>query len=206
MRSKRAELMGKIYSYIDQHYSVRHTAPSTAEIARGVGLSKATAYSYLAEMDERGILEYDGRSHTIITSMIRKFTHEVSSCPVVGSIACGSAQTEEENIEEYVSLPVSLFGKDSFYILRAQGDSMVDAGIDDGDLVVVSKETEAETGDIVVAMDENNENTLKLYNGIDSVTHEAVLLYCNEKIYPGKEIRVKELYIQGVAKHVIKAL
>lgn len=82
---------------------------------------------------------------------------------------------------------------------------MVDAGIDDGDLVV-SKETEAETGDIVVAMDENNENTLKLYNGIDSVTHEAVLLYCNQKVYPGKEIRHKELFIQGVAKHVIKAL
>lgn len=206
MRSKRAELMDKIYSYIDQYYSVRHTAPSTAEIAKGVGVSKATAYRYLVEMDERGILEYDGQSHTIITNMIRKFAPEVSSCPVVGSIACGCAQAEEENIEEYVSLPVSLFGKDSFYILRAQGDSMVDVGIDDGDLVVVSKETEAETGDIVVAMDENNENTLKLYNGIDSVTHEAVLLYCNEKIYPGKEIRVKELYVQGIAKHVIKAL
>lgn len=61
MRSKRAELMDKIYSYIDQYYSVRHTAPSTAEIARGVGVSKATAYRYLVEMDERGILEYDGR-------------------------------------------------------------------------------------------------------------------------------------------------
>lgn len=206
MRSKRAELMDKIYSYIDQYYSVRHTAPSTAEIAKGVGVSKATAYRYLVEMDNRGMIEYDGHSHTIVTSMIRKFAPEVSLCPVVGSIACGCAQAEEENIEEYVSLPVSLFGKDSFYILRAQGDSMVDAGIDDGDLVVVSRETEAETGDIVVAMDEDNENTLKLYNGIDSVTHEAVLLYCNENVYHGKEIRVRELYVQGIAKHVIKAL
>lgn len=206
MRSKRPELMKEIYSYIDQYYSAKHTTPSTAEIAEGVGVSKATAYRYLVAMDERGMLEYDGASKTIVTSMIRKFAPEISSCPVVGSIACGSTQTEEENIEEYVSLPVSLFGKGDFYILRAKGDSMVDAGIDDGDLVVISKECKAEIGDTIVALDENSENTLKVYNGIDAATKEVVLLYRNHARYPDREIRVKELYIQGVAKHVIKAL
>lgn len=206
MRSKSTELMEVIYSYIDQYYSTKHTSPSTTEIAKGVGISRATAYRYLVEMDNRGMIEYDGPSQTIITSMIRKFAPEVSSCPVVGSIACGSTQTEEENIEEYVSLPVSLFGKGDFYILRANGDSMVDAGIDDGDLVVISKQNKAKVGDIIVALDQNSENTLKRYGGIDAATHEAVLLYQNQERYPEREIRVKGLSIQGVAKHVIKAL
>lgn len=206
MRSKSTELMEEIYSYIDQYYSAKHTSPSTAEIANGVGVSKATTYRYLVEMDNRGMLEYDGSSQTIITSMIRKFAPEISSCPVVGSIACGSTQTEEENIEEYVSLPVSLFGKGDFYILRANGDSMVDAGIDNGDLVVISKQNEAKVGDIIVALDQNKENTLKRYGGIDAVAQEAVLLYQNQSRYPDLEIRVKKLSIQGVAKHVIKAL
>ena len=59
---------------------------------------------------------------------------------------------------------------------------------------------------IIVALDENSENTLKVYNGIDAATKEVILLYRNHARYPDREIRVKELYIQGVAKHVIKAL
>ena len=64
---------------------------------------------------------------------------------------------------EYVSLPVSLFGKGEFYILKASGDSMEDAGIEDGDMVVIRKQPEAHVGDIVVALDETGSNTLKKY-------------------------------------------
>lgn len=67
-------------------------------------------------------------------------------------------------------------------------------------------DTFAKVGDTIVALDQNNENTLKRYGGIDAVTQEAVLLYQNQSRYPDLEIRVKKLSIQGVAKHVIKAL
>ena len=70
-------------------------------------------------------------------------------------------------IEEYVNLPTNLFGKGDFYILRAKGDSMEDAGISEGDLVVILKQPTAEVGDIVVALDDQNQNTLKRFGGFD---------------------------------------
>ncbi len=69
MRSKRLELMDQISAYIDQYYCERQTTPSVNEVALGVGVSKATAYRYLVAMDERGMLEYDGSSRTIVTKL-----------------------------------------------------------------------------------------------------------------------------------------
>lgn len=94
----------------------------------------------------------------------------------------------------------------TYYILEASGDSMVDAGIDSGDLVVIRTDCNAEIGDIVVALTGYSESTLKVYAGIDEDTQEAILEYRNQAKYPDEEIRVKQLIVQGVAKHVIKAL
>ena len=80
----------------------------------------------------------------------------------------------------------------------------VEAVINTG--VAGSLRAEINIGDIVVALDENQSNTLKLFAGIDTRSGEAILRYCNKERYPGKEIRVKQLIVQGVAKHVIKAL
>ncbi|MDO4961219.1 MAG: S24 family peptidase [Eubacteriales bacterium] len=204
MNTKSTEVMNRILSFVDGWFADRHVSPSIGEIAKGVGIGKTTAYRYLVEMDEKGMLEYDGPSKRIVTRTISRFSTDTASCPVVGSIPCGSAENEEENILEYVSLPASVFGKGELYILKASGDSMTDEGIDDGDLIVIRKTAEAVKGDIIVALTGENENTLKMYGGVDGVTHEAVLLYRNEEKYPGKEIRVKELTVQGVARHIIK--
>ena len=83
---------------------------------------------------------------------------------------------------------------------------MEDENISDGDLVLIKKQLDCEVGDIVVALDENNENTLKVYGGIDKRSKKVILKYANEKVYPGKRILVNELVVQGVAKHVIKEL
>lgn len=204
MRIKNPEVMQAICSYVDRYYREKHTTPSTSEIAEGVGISKATSYRYLVAMNENGMLSYDGKS--IITRQISKCTSDYFSAPVVGSIRCGDPELEEENVEEYVSLPKSIFGEGKFYILRARGDSMVDAGIEDGDMIVIRMQETAAVGDIVVALDENNENTLKMYGGIDGDTGDIILRYANEKKYPGRRILVKQLKVQGVAKHVIKSL
>ncbi|MBR0127521.1 MAG: repressor LexA [Firmicutes bacterium] len=206
MRSKSQKLMNEISAYVDQYYNERHTVPSVNEIAKGVGIAKTTSYRYLVAMNDLGMLSYDGPSRTIVTKMISKFSDSTVPAPVVGAIPCGTPEEEEENIQEYVSLPVSLFGKGEFYILKASGDSMVDAGIEDGDLVVIRKQQEASIGDLVVALDESNANTLKKYGGIDAASHAAILLYQNQAKYPDKRILVKELIVQGVARHVIKAL
>lgn len=206
MRVMSTEVMESIISYVDQYFCDTHTTPSAGEIAQGVGIPRTTAYRYLVEMDNRGMIEYNGKSRTIRTPMIKKFAPDSAPCPLLGSVPCGSAQTEEENIREYISLPISLFGNGKFYILEASGDSMVDAGIEDGDLVVIRTDCTAEVGDIVVALTENNESTLKVFGGIDQDTEMAILEYRNQAKYPDRRIFVRQLINQGVAKHVIKAL
>lgn len=202
MRSKSPAVMDAIRAFVDNYYRENHVPPSLREIALGVGVSKATTYRYLVAMNQHGTLSYDGK--TITTKQMGKCATRYFSAPVVGSIRCGDPEREEELVEEYVSLPTSLFGEGDFYILRASGDSMVDAGIAEGDLLVIRKQETAEIGDVVVALDENRENTLKVLGGMDSDTGEVILRYANREKYPGKEIRVKQLAIQGVAKHVIK--
>ena len=204
MRSKSPELMKEICTYVSDYYRQRRSSPSVNDIAKAVGIAKTTAYRYLVDMNERGMISYDGR--TIETPQINRCTSGYFSAPIVGSIRCGDPETEEEFVEEYVSLPESIFGNGEFYLLRAAGDSMVDAGIEEGDLIVIRKQDSASVGDIVVALDEDGQNTLKTFNGIDDESGYALLKYENKARHPGKVIRVRELVVQGVAKHVIKAL
>lgn len=82
---------------------------------------------------------------------------------------------------------------------------MEDAGIHEKDLVVIQKQETAKVGDIVVALIGDNENTLKRFGGLDEEGY-AILEYQNEEAYPGKIIRVRDLIVQGVAKHVIRSL
>ena len=204
MRYKRPERKRDIIDFVSSYYKGYHRSPSISEIAHGIGVAKSTVHSYLVEMNHENSISYDGR--TIETVTTGKFNSKYFSAPIVGSICCGNPTYEEENIEEYVSLPEAIFGKGDFFILRAHGDSMIDADIDKGNLIVIKKQETASVGDIVVALDENGENTLKKFAGIDPNTQEAILEYRNQSKYPDKVIRVKNLIIQGVAKHVIKAL
>lgn len=204
MRSKNPQLMEKISLYVSNYYRTWRTSPSVNEVAEANGIAKTTAYRYLVAMDEQGMISYDG--HSIGTPQTDKCVSGYFSAPIVGTIRCGDPETEEEYVEEYVSLPDSIFGKGEFYILRAAGDSMTDAGIDDGDLLVIRKQETAMDGDIVVALDDNNQNTLKRYVGYDKDEKCHILAYENEEAYPDKVIKVKSLTVQGVAKHVIKTL
>lgn len=203
MRSKSIDFKNRICDVVNSWKRNIGRTPSLKEIGDELGVNKSTIYRYLVEMNEEGILDYDG--NTIDTKELNQRTMNTSRAVIVGSIPCGEAQTEEEYVEEYVNLPTNLFGKGDFYILRAKGDSMEDAGISEGDLVVILKQPSAEIGDIIVALDDQNQNTLKRYGGFDG-NNKIILEYMNEAIYPGKTILVDELTVQGVAKHVIKKL
>lgn len=203
MRSRSADFKNRICDVVNDWKRNVGRTPSLKEIGDELGVNKSTIYRYLVEMDEEGLLEYDGNS--IDTKELNHRTMNTARAAIVGSIPCGEAQAEDEYVEEYVNLPTNLFGKGDFYILRAKGNSMEDAGISEGDLVVILKQSTAEIGDIVVALDDQNQNTLKRFAGFDE-DNKVVLEYMNEDVYPGKTILVKELTVQGVAKHVIKSL
>ncbi len=196
--------MKEIICFVDDYTAKKHTSPSIRTISEGVGLAKSSVQSYLREMSENGMLAYDGLS--IVTPTMGAMTAGYLTVPVVGSIHCGEPGMEEEYIEEYIRLPESVFGRGDFYLLRAQGDSMEDAGISEGDMVLIKRQRTASEGDIIVALDENSENTLKQYLGFDSGSSRYILSYRNENVYPGERIMVRSLVVQGVAKHVIKAL
>lgn len=191
--------MKAICQYAEQYYLQTGISPSTTKIADAVGVSRGTAYKYLVAMNDNGMIEYDGKN--IQTEVTRKLNTETSQTAIVGSVPCGSLQYEEENIEEYISLPTAIFGKGDFYILHASGNSMIDAGIDDGDLVVIRKQNYASDGDIVVALVEN-QNTLKTFYR-DEQSRKIILHPENKSM---DDIVVDDCYIQGIACHVIKAL
>lgn len=199
MRSKNPELMNEIKEYIEGYYLQNRQSPSTTKIADAVGIARGTAYKYLVEMAKRNMIEYNGQD--ISTDVTRKYNTEQTQTPIIGSVPCGSPQYEEENIEEYVSLPTAIFGKGDFFILKASGQSMIEAGIDDGDLVVVRKQIEANEGDIVVAL-VDNQNTLKRYYRDDE--NKKIILHPENKKM--KDIIVEECFIQGVACNIIKSI
>ncbi len=204
MRSKSQETLDVILRFVNKYYHENLTAPTITDIAEGVGVGRTTAYRYLQELSERGLLDYNRGIQSAPKSAKMKTAY--ISAPLVGSIQCGCPEEEQEYVEEYVSLPVSMFGQGEFYILRAKGDSMVDAGIEEDDLLVIERNCPASEGDIVVALDQDNQNTLKRYGGYDQDENCYLLEYENEAKYPGAVIKVKSFQVQGVARHVIKAL
>lgn len=206
MRSKNPVVMEKIKSFVEGYYRRHQTSPSIRTIAGGTGISKATVQRYLVEMDDRGMVAYSPKEAEIATGVTRKCATGYFSAPLVGSIRCGDPESEEEQVEEYVNLPESIFGKGHCYLLRAQGDSMTDAGIEEGDLLVIHMQQEAHIGDIVVALDQDRQNTLKRYGGRSKESGKFRLEYMNEARYPGRVIEVPEFTVQGVVRNIIKSL
>lgn len=204
MRSKDSLLKEKIYAFVNDWIRDHGRSPSLGAVAGGLGVSRTTVYRYLVAMTDEGTgLVYDGK--TIETREFNNYNMRLSPTKIVGEIPCGEAQEEEEYVEDYINLPASIFGSGEFYVLRAAGDSMEDAGIKEGDMVVILRQPEARKGDIVVALDDEGKNTLKRYGGKDK-RGNYTLEYMNEAIYPGRKILVKEFVVQGVACHVIKSL
>lgn len=202
MKTRSKTKMEEIIRYVEQYYMTCAVSPSTTKIAEKIGVSRGTAYKYLVEMAERGLIGYDGK--TIMTSRMKHMNTDRLNVPIVGAVRCGSPEEEHEEINEYVSLPASLFGYGDYFILCAKGDSMNLAGIDEGDYVVVERRTEAKAGDIVAVLDEDNCSTLKRL-GYDSIRGRYYLKAessnpVNKNLYP------QEIVIQGIARNIIKKI
>ena len=136
-RKKNPQLKEKILEVVEQFYFENYRSPSLAEIAAEIGVVRNTVHRYLYEMDRDGTLKYDGSC--IKTPKTDKADFSSQCAPVVGRISCGPLEEAEEDLEEFVALPTALFGSGDFMILRASGESMIERGIDSGDLVVIEK-------------------------------------------------------------------
>ncbi len=150
MKTKNPQYYSIIENYIDEYHEQTGGSPCVRDIAEGTGIPKTTVSRYLQEMKENGTLDYSGHRN-IVTRKARELK-KIVKIPVLGSVACGLPKFAEENIEGYYYLPEELIGRGKFYYLTANGDSMIDAGIHDGDTILIRQQPTAEPGQIVIAL------------------------------------------------------
>jgi repressor LexA len=167
------ELTGKrreILDFIAAQLRERGYPPSVREIGEAVGLtSSSTVHTHLTTLQRQGYLRRDPTKPRAIevrydtNSGIAIDRRPARHVPLVGNVAAGTDVLAEENIEELLPLPEDFTGDGPLFMLKVRGDSMIDAGILDGDYVVVRQQKEAEKGDIVVAGIPGGEATVKTY-------------------------------------------
>jgi len=198
MRTKDEEKFRRIIAVIQRHSAEFGNSPSIREIVAETGISRGTVQRYLAELKEQGRLDYSGHRNIRMAGQ-----RDAMRVPLVGRIACGQPILAEENIEETYRISPALAKSGSYFLLRAEGDSMIDAGIDSGDLVLVRQQETAETGQIVVAfIDDEDAATLKRY--YPEPEKKRVRLKPENQNYA--DILVDRCQIQGIAVRVLKNL
>ncbi|KUG04812.1 sos-response repressor and protease lexa [hydrocarbon metagenome] len=161
------ERQRQILTYIREKIRSSGYPPSVREIGQGVGLrSSSTVHNHLVQLEEKGFLRKDPTKPRAIIPVDSEGDIAVSDTiplPVVGSVAAGSPILAEQNIEEYLPVPVDFVGPGSHFILRVKGDSMIEAGIFDGDYLIVRQQQEANNGEIVVALIEDEATVKRFY-------------------------------------------
>lgn len=157
--------------YIKKYMVAHGFPPSVREICAGMGLSSpATAHTHLKELESKGFIRKQNSKFRTIELLVdnefdeKNESEDVISVPLLGKVSCGNPIEAIENPDEFFTLPASLIpARESIFTLKCSGDSMINVGIYDKDIVIVQKQSIAKNGDIVVAMTDENEVTLKTF-------------------------------------------
>ncbi|HLW44600.1 MAG TPA: transcriptional repressor LexA [Acidimicrobiales bacterium] len=199
----------QILEYIGDCLRERGYPPSVREIGDAVGLtSSATVHSHLAVLQREGYLLRDPTKPRAIqvrfepTSQVAMAVGPVRHIPLVGDVAAGTGVLAQENVEEIVALPEDFTGTGSLFMLRVRGESMIDAGIFDGDYVVVRQQPEADNGDTVVAGIPGDEATVKVFSRRGG---NVVLTPRNVALSP-MELAAEDVTIYGKVVTVLRRL
>jgi len=162
------ERQRQVLEFIDAQVRARGYPPSVREIGEAVGLSSSsTVHAHLAALQDKGFLKRDPTKPRAMELVYESGSgaaierRPVRHVPLVGDVAAGTGVLAAENIEETVPVPEDFTGAGQLFMLRVRGDSMVDAGILDGDYVVVRQQADADAGEIVVAGIPGEEATVK---------------------------------------------
>jgi repressor LexA len=190
----------EIFDFIRKHSAKYGYPPTVRDIGKAVGLaSSSTVHAHLANLEKLGLLRRDPSKPRAIELFDRAVGSAVetvkaivspNSLPLLGSVAAGAPMLAEENIEDYVSVPDLAGGGDGQYVLRIRGDSMKDAGILEGDHVVVHSQDTAQDGDIVVALLGEEATVKRFFRESDHIRLQPE----NETMEP---IRSKEVKVLG---------
>ena len=197
----------EILDFIDSQLRERGFPPSVREIGEAVGLtSSSTVHAHLATLQRQGFLRRDPTKPRAIEvrydpasgSPVER--RPVRHVPLVGDVAAGTDVLAQENIEEMLPLPADFTGEGELFMLRVRGDSMIDAGILDGDYVVARQQNEAVKGDIVVAGIPGDEATVKTFTRKGG---KVVLLPANTRLEP-IELEPTDVSVYGKVVTVLR--
>ncbi|SHI70755.1 SOS-response transcriptional repressor, LexA [Dethiosulfatibacter aminovorans DSM 17477] len=193
-----------ILNYIKKEISDNGYPPSVREICKAVGLkSTSTVHSHLNTLVKKGyIRKGDNKNRAIEVidtedAFVDIPKKEVTNVPLVGRIAAGEPILAVENVDDLFPIPVDWVGKNETFVLRVKGDSMIDAGILDGDYVVISSQNTARNGDIVAALLDDETTLKRFYKEKDHFRLQPE----NSTMEP---IIVKDVNILGILKCVIR--
>ena len=198
MRSKSIDLMKNIVDFIDKGYDRTGRIPTHKEIANNFNVTEACIGKYIKEMESKGMVVRQSGNRSVMTKTILKKIN-LKQLPIVGTIACGEPLFAEENIQGYLSISSEFLGNGQFFVLQANGDSMIKVGINNGDYVIVRQQETAEQGQIVVALIDD-EATLERYY-LDNRKKKVRLHPENDTM---EDMYFDKIQIQGVAVKVIK--
>ena len=207
MRPKNDARKMEVYRFVNDFMKERGVCPTTQQIGDTLGMAKSTASKYMNRLIDDGLIEKYGRYQTVINDSNSVLPPNYVMMPVVGSISCGQPILAIEDVEEYIPIDVSLLGYGEYFGLIARGDSMIDAGIYDGDTVYVRKQNTAFDGEIVVAMVEDecsdgwNATLKRFYRDVKNGRY--ILHPENSKL---SDIVVDKVHVVGVAVRVLKNL
>ena len=195
----------EIFDFI-KRYSARHGYPPTVrDIGKAVGLaSSSTVHQHLANLERIGLLKRDPskpRAIELLDRAAQELRRVVrpDGLPLLGAVAAGQPILAEENVEEYVSVPAAAGGTDGAYLLRVRGESMKNAGIIEGDLVVVRPQESADDGDIVVALVGEEATVKRYFRERDHVRLQPE----NDDMEP---IRSREVHVLGKVVGLLRSL
>jgi repressor LexA len=162
----------EIFDYVKSYGEEHGYPPTVRDIGKAIGLtSSSTVHAHLANLEKLGALRRDPTKPRAIEVLVDKAKAVVapSGLPIVGQVAAGQPVLAEENIEEYVPVPQIAGGDEGEFVLRVKGDSMVGAGIFEGDYVVVRPQDTAIDGEIVVALVEDEATVKRFFKEEDHV-------------------------------------
>ena len=158
------EKQNKILSYIEQYSSEKGYPPTVREIGEAVGLnSPSTVHGYLNRLERDGKLEKGENSSRALRLKNGGIERDFLEVPVIGRVAAGTPILAEENFERTFPLPMDFAKNADIFMLRVQGDSMINAGIFDGDYVVVAQQQVAHNGEMVVALVDDSATVKTFY-------------------------------------------
>lgn len=159
----------KILDFIKSEIEYKGYPPSVREICTAVGLkSTSTVHAHLNHLEEQGLIRRDPTKPRALEVLDGSCARS-RSVPLVGRVTAGLPILAIENIEDHLALPQSMLGNDNLFCLRVSGESMIEAGILDGDIVVIRQQSTADNGEIVVAMVEDEATLKRIYYEPDHV-------------------------------------